>query len=446
MIPCRRPVLPVIIRLLSALLLILLPAWAAVSSASPPAEQEQRIAADPSTRELIDYALHRNPAIQAARYSWKAVVERYRLDTALADPELFGSYAVDAKNTASLMDWQIGVSQTFPFPGTLAGKGEVAEADARIARLEFQKAARDVVVQVRQSVAELVYVRTARLISLRNQELLDQLVSASVAASAQDRGTSIDLAKAQAQAAQVQYDGLLLAELETTEVARLNALLARPSEAVIGPLALDPILPVVYDLAGLRRLAGESFEELRLADAEIVKAEALIKLGAFVTGSREESGMVAGDYTSKSGVGLEAGISIPFWLGKNHGRRAAAEAESLKARAGREAKGNEINAELSSAYFRLRNSERLLTLYEKNLLPQATRAIATAETWVREGQGSFSDLIETRTVFYNFELALARARADYAKYLARLEQLCGRSVTTATPVGPAASPQIEEKP
>ena len=52
-----------------------------------------------------------------------------------------------------------------------------------------------------------------------------------------------------------------------------------------------------------------------------------------------------------------------------------------------------------------------------------------AETWFRQGESSFSDFIETQAVWYNFQLADARARADYGKYLARLEGLVGQNLT-----------------
>jgi outer membrane protein TolC len=52
-----------------------------------------------------------------------------------------------------------------------------------------------------------------------------------------------------------------------------------------------------------------------------------------------------------------------------------------------------------------------------------------AETWFRQGESSFSDFIETQAVWYNFQLAYARARADYGKYLARLEGFVGLNLT-----------------
>jgi outer membrane protein TolC len=54
-----------------------------------------------------------------------------------------------------------------------------------------------------------------------------------------------------------------------------------------------------------------------------------------------------------------------------------------------------------------------------------------AEVWYREGESSFTDFIETQSVWYNFQLALARAKADYGISLARLERMAGRRLTGA---------------
>jgi outer membrane protein TolC len=56
-------------------------------------------------------------------------------------------------------------------------------------------------------------------------------------------------------------------------------------------------------------------------------------------------------------------------------------------------------------------------------------AMEIAETWYREGEASFSDFVETQSVYYNFQLSLARASADYGKVLATLEQLVGQTIT-----------------
>jgi hypothetical protein len=56
-----------------------------------------------------------------------------------------------------------------------------------------------------------------------------------------------------------------------------------------------------------------------------------------------------------------------------------------------------------------------------------------AETLFREKQKGFSDFIEAQSTWYNFNLAIARATADYGKYLARLERLIGHRITEKLP-------------
>ena len=80
-------------------------------------------------------------------------------------------------------------------------------------------------------------------------------------------------------------------------------------------------------------------------------------------------------------------------------------------------------------FFRLQNSDRIVTLYRDELLPQAARAMELSETFYKAGETSFGDFIETQSVWYNFQLTLARAQADYGKYAARLERLVGRDIT-----------------
>ena len=104
---------------------------------------------------------------------------------------------------------------------------------------------------------------------------------------------------------------------------------------------------------------------------------------------------------------------------------------------------DEARAAVRETYFRLRNAERLVALYRDALLPQALASLQLAETWVRAGDGSFADLVDAGTLWYTFQLALARADADREKFLARLESLAERPLTGPAPAAadpaPAAS-------
>ena len=74
-------------------------------------------------------------------------------------------------------------------------------------------------------------------------------------------------------------------------------------------------------------------------------------------------------------------------------------------------------------------------------IKHAARSLTVAETWYREGEGSFSDFVETEAIHYNFQLSAARAEADYGKFLARLERLAGRDLTERVQGSDPVAPQ-----
>ena len=61
---------------------------------------EKKLLEGASVADLVNYAYKTNPMIQAARESWKGVIERYRVETAYPDPEVsfyLLSQAVDGR-------------------------------------------------------------------------------------------------------------------------------------------------------------------------------------------------------------------------------------------------------------------------------------------------------------------------------------------------------------
>jgi len=385
-----------------------------------------------SISDLVAYAYKTNPSIKSARENWKGIIGRYRVETAYPDPEVTSSYYPKPL----MAEYELMISQMIPFPGKLSKAGEVVEVEIQMARLDLDKALRDIVVGIRESYHELLYIRDAKKVVALTRDLLEHLRKVGETAYAQERTTFFDVVKAQSQLAQLQYDAVLLEDLEQTEKAQLNALLNRPPGSEIKLLSGEPLFPLVYKLEELYGLAHKYQEEIRLAEIQIHKARARIGLAKYeylpsfrvgLSYAKGNPDMVPPEF--RDAVGVQFGVSLPLWLDKNAGRLQEARAEEQKALSMKATQINQTNAMIRNLYFRLQNSERLIRLYRDQLLPQAARAMEIAETWFREKQGSFSDFTETEAVYYNFQLSLARAKADYGKYLAQIERLCGLSLT-----------------
>ncbi len=425
----------------------------AAAAESGMSDMDARIAQSSSLADILDYAYQSNPSIKAAKASWRGAIEKYRVETGYPDPQLSTVYwPLDPSRTWSNRRFDVSLTQTIPYPGKLGAAGRVAEAESQIARLKLDKTARDVAVKVRKSYYELLYIREAMRIAEQNRQALDHLQQIAETAYAGNRVALYDVLKAKSQAGQVQYDGMLLQELEQTEITRLNALLNRPPDAAIGKIEDPPMSPLVFDLKAIYQMTETHREEIQEAEADVEKSHAEADVAKFQ--NRPEF-MVGFTYEynapnppgtpSDNMYGIQFGMTLPIWPEKNAGRREAAQAGIDKASATLKDRINEARALIRETYFRLKNAQRLVSLYRDQLLPQATKAMETAETWNRENQGSFADYVETESVWYNFQLALARARADYGKYLATLEGLAGVPLTGSAASAPK-TPSPGEKP
>ncbi|MDP2645085.1 MAG: TolC family protein, partial [Desulfobacterales bacterium] len=246
----------------------------------------------------------------------------------------------------------------------------------------------------------------------------------------------------QSQIGQLRYDLLLLEDLERTEIARLNGFLNRHPDAALGVLQKETARPVVFRLEEIYDLAVTNQEELQIATVQVEKAKIQaelaryqilpdMRIGFFYVGIGNPDMRPPPRDAGDDAFGIQTGVTVPLWFGKNRGLIGRAQAKIRQAEAAKTARTNHTRSEIRALYFRLENAQRLSMLYRDELLPQAAKALTIAETWYREGQSSFSDFIETQAVWYNFQLALSRAQADYEKSLARLERLTGRSITSA---------------
>ena len=391
--------------------------------------------------DLVSYAYRENPSILSAKEAWKATVEKYRLAAGYPDPQFTATYFPEPIETRlGPQDWNMNLSQVIPFPGKLSKAGEVVQVEARIAKLGLDRAVRDVIVSIRESFYEFMYIRKAKLVTGENIQLLNHLRKIAETTYAEDRATFFDVVKSQAQTGQLRYDAILLDELEMTEQTRLNGLLDRDPDAEFGQLEAEAFHPLAYNIQEIYQLAEDHQEEIQIAKTQVEKAETKVDLARYqnlpdfkvgVTYSAIGKPDVSNPPSDegRDAYGVQFGLTVPLWFGKNKSRVGRARAEMEKAKAMTSLRINETQTKIRQLFFRLENARRIKELYGKELLPQAAKSMEIAETWFRQGESSFSDFIETQAVWYNFQLADARARADYGKYLARLEGLVGQNLT-----------------
>jgi len=400
-------------------------------------EIENRLSESLDLSDLLHYAYLSNPSITASRESWQIFIESYRIGKSYPDPQLMTTYFPKPIETRlGPQDWNLTLSQAIPFPGTLSQKGKVLEADVKIARLMVDKTVKNIVTAVSSSYYELIYIQRAIDVATANLALNQKLLNISHNAYAQDKALFYDVSKARAQTAQIQYDILLLQELEQTEKTKINTLLNRPPNEALGRAMNLAPKQVVYLLDEIYGLSMIYQEDNLIAQEAILKSEEAIELtryenlpsfkfGLFYAGIGQPDVASPPKDAGDDAIGVQLGLNLPLWFGKNKSRTAKAKAAKAKATADKTVTANRTKARISRLWFKLQNSNRLIALYENDLLPQALASVKTSEAWFREGQGNFADFLEIQATAYNFQLSLERAKTDYSKTLVQLEQLAG---------------------
>ncbi len=105
--------------------------------------------------DLLQFAALRNPAVEAAFNRWKAAAERIPQAGALPDPRFtFGHFFESVETRVGPQNQRFGLSQAFPWFGTLGLKSDVATQNALIAEQQFAAAQNRLYASVTKAYAE----------------------------------------------------------------------------------------------------------------------------------------------------------------------------------------------------------------------------------------------------------------------------------------------------
>lgn len=349
----------------------------------------------------------------------------------------------------------IGLGQTVLYPGklrlrTLAAEYEEAAADAGVdeARLTVAR-------EVRSAYYDLVFIDGAFEIVRRNQEMLTALIPVSEAHYSSGTGTQADLLRLRVEAARLADEATVLSEDRRATLARLNAVLDRPSDL---PVAL-PALPgrvtrlAVRDSATRITFVSPALGS-RVADSPILTSDSLQSLAirqnpalraheAMIAAQAARAELAGKEHLPDLDLSLQYGqrdgfsdmvtatVAIPLPLQKRRkqdAQAAEARAELAALESEHHALRNALAARVVDLHSALERARSQLALYVRAILPQARAALTSATTGYQVGRVGFISLLEAQTSLFAYETQYHRALTDFAKTLALLEEQVGGEV------------------
>lgn len=436
------------------------PATAAPPGSAPPGSGRRTAVLERGSLDsLVAVALATNPAIRAARSRVDAAHARITPAGARPDPMLMAgiqNLPVTEPGFADFMTMKmVGVGQTIPYPGKLSLRTRAAEHELAAAEVELVGARLAVEEAVKGSYYDLAYLDRALEIVERNRRLLLDFMRVTEARYGVGTGGQEDVLRVRVEAARLGEEAVALTEQRRAALARLNAVLDRPSET---PVA-EPVVPrrvaraAIADSAAQVRFASATLGA-RAADSPL-PALATLQAAAVRQNSmlRAHEAMIAAQaarvelaqkehlpdfdisvsYGHRNGfsdmVSAQVSIPIPIQRGRKQDQLVAeASAELAALEAEHHERANTLRAEVARLHAELERDRAQLALYVKAILPQGQAALTSATAGYQVGRADFLSLLDTQATLFNYETSYFRVLSDFATTLAELERIVGEEI------------------
>jgi cobalt-zinc-cadmium efflux system outer membrane protein len=395
-----------------------------------------RIAAATPLDDLVATALRDNPRIVAARQLALAAGELPAQVSSLADPKVgIAWYLSEVETRVGPQEQRLFLSQSFPFWGTRALRGERAEGLAQAAAATVHDVALAVATEVKERYYDLAYVEESLRITEADRALVADIVEAALAHYGAGHGQQRDVLRAQVALSRDTDRLLTLRVQRTTLITALNELLARDKLTPIDGVALPEALPAVGTMAELRAEMVAARPRLAALNQRVAAARTAVDLArrqyypdltaAFDYTITGEGPLPVEDNGTDS-YWATLSINLPIWR-----KRLAAGVSEARARvAALEASYRDelerAERELADLRFRLSTSLNQVALFDTGLVPQAEQALRATMDAYRTGNAGFLDLLDAERDWLELRLAAFRAKADLFQQQARLDQAVGR--------------------
>jgi outer membrane protein TolC len=327
-----------------------------------------------------------------------------------------------------------GIRQSFPAPGSLGAQSEAAEAQAKVASETRRAREQDLVARVRRAYAEYYRADREYRIHIEHAGLAQRTLDMARASYQGGRGNQQDVLRVVVAMSRLHNDIATIDGERRTARGLLNTLMARPTDAPLGPpAAIDPAKVEVRADELTRTSEGRP---------EIVAAESAIRareseVDAARSTGRWPSFMVGVQYMympmeqEPHNYGVTLSMSLP-WLNPRYGEEVrAAEARVSAERSALSSVRNAARYELFEASERLKTARESFVIIERDLLPQAQQSFESAQAAYRGGQGDSLSLLDALQSLLDVRIERERALARVETALANVERAVGGPVPTS---------------
>jgi outer membrane protein TolC len=398
------------------------------------APSDAQLAGSLDRATVLRAALARNPGARVYEERARAMRTAARAEGGLPPPELMGQVWQVPFSRPAALDSQmimIGVTQSFPAPGSLSARERAAEAEAGKEEAMAADRARMIVRDAGHAFASYEEASSKHRIDRAQLELARHLLDVARARHA-GGGSLGDVARADVEVSRVEADLVTDATRVVSARSQLNALLDRAPEAPLGqPAEAEPMVPAP-DVPTLLAKARATRPELKQVEAEREArrfaqkaAENEATWPSFSVGALYFPPTVA---MPEHGYGASLSMSLP-WLWGAARNRAQAERELVRAASTNvDATRIPLDAEVVVAEANARSAASRFQVLRDRALPASQRSLEVAQAGYESGRTDFMTVLDARRSVVDVENEIVMARATLAHALTDLEAAVGADI------------------
>jgi outer membrane protein TolC len=386
-----------------------------------------------SIQDLVREAEQNNPEITAAERGYEAATHVAGQVSALPDTQLtvqqfaVGSPRPFAGYTNSDFAYiGFGASQEIPFPGKRSLRGQVANREADVRRIQIESVRRGIIAKLKATYFRLAYLQQTLSVLERDDKVLADVQQVVESRYHVGQGNQQEVLKAQLQHTKILQE-IAMHHREVGQLqAQLKQLLNRPQDTAdiqTEPLAVRNI---PYSASDLLNMAKQQNPDIQSQHQMVRKAESQIELAhkEFRPDFNVQYMYENTDRKFRDYYVATFGINLP-----NRGRRKAqlAEAEASREQANQqlEAESQRRLAEVQDQYVVAQTSAEQLKIYAEGLIPQSEATFRSALAAYEANRQDFQTLLSSFLDVLNLQVEYQRELADHESALAQLEALTG---------------------
>ena len=396
-----------------------------------------------SEQKAIELALDKNPNLAQIKARYEAMKTIPSQVSSLPDPMLtFGAvnFPTDtfSRSQEAMTQLQIGISQTFPFPGKLSLKEEAAEYEAKAASYDVAEMRLVLAKNVSNVWWQVFYLDRAIETVDKNQDLLRQFIKVAKTKYTTGIGLQQDVLLSQLELSKLIDKKIQIVALKKNQLIRLNILMDLPP-------GVTTKLPKEVDVHSAQLLPEKQLYQLARSSRPLLK-----KHQELVSAAKSRLDLAERDYYPDFNLGvtygertgqnpqakggsradlfsIKLGIKIPLYAGTKQSKKVKQRiSEQFKSKYLYLDEINQVEADIASSLTDYQRSQQQLSLFKTGILPQARQTVQSMLAGYQVSEVDFLNLVRSQITLFNYELQYWLSLSQGNQALARLQASIGK--------------------